>query len=413
MADLFSSIAIIGGGITGPALAIELLNVGIKSTVYEGRPRDYQIGGSMVLTPNALRVCARLGVYSKIRQIAFIHDGVDLVNINGDHLGTFVLGGEKDFGYPALRLHRSTVRKVILAEGESRGIEIKYNMRCISISESSNGSKANITFSGGEKVEADLVVGADGIHSLVRDYLSPEKSEPIFSGQMTIGGFVSRELITVNDPDAAKIILGPNGSFARMPAAGGNTDVFFFSTIEVSDRSLVEWRKLDSNKQELVGVLKNKFGAAGWSDIVSQFIRNAPLENYYSWPYRFVPMLERWSSKKERVVILGDSAHAIPPSAGQGAAMSLEDASTLAIIIERTKKGLNWSYLLSKWENHRKKRISKVIERTKLGSHLRKGTKNDIEQDEKERSVRQGSTEVNLFWLYGYDVESFSEVLDT
>jgi 2-polyprenyl-6-methoxyphenol hydroxylase-like FAD-dependent oxidoreductase len=108
------------------------------------------------------------------------------------------------------------------------------------------------------------------------------------------------------------------------------------------------------------------------------------------------------------VILAGDAAHSIPPSVGQGGSMSLEDAETLAITISSINGRPNPTSatsraLLSNWEEHRKGRIAKVIERTKMGSILRKATGSEAAQAEKEKNLEGEKTEDDLQWLYGYD----------
>jgi 2-polyprenyl-6-methoxyphenol hydroxylase-like FAD-dependent oxidoreductase len=279
----FKNVVIVGGGIGGLALAIELQDLGIKSTVFESRPKGYSVGGSMVLTPNALRVCDRLGIYSQLREEGFAHDGGEIVNTKGELIGNLVLGSEKLFGYPALRLYRTFLRETLLTKAESRGVKVKYDMRCVSVIESVAGGSVVLEFANGEEVEGDLVIGSDGIHSALRQYIDPQNSEPTFSGQLAVCGFAPRDMVTASDVEKVEMILGSKGSFARMPAAGKDNDILFFSTLEVPDRSQEEWRMLMDNKTELLGLLE-KFSSEEWPDIVRGLIRDAPKEKYYGFP---------------------------------------------------------------------------------------------------------------------------------
>jgi 2-polyprenyl-6-methoxyphenol hydroxylase-like FAD-dependent oxidoreductase len=126
--------------------------------------------------------------------------------------------------------------------------------------------------------------------------------------------------------------------------------------------------------------------------------------------------LEHFVSPLGRVVIAGDAAHAIPPSVGQGGSISLEDAETLAITISSINAHQDITpasrrELLSRWEKHRKSRIEKVIERTKMGSTMRKATGSEAAQAEKEKNLQEGKTEDDLQWLYGYDGGKFETLI--
>lgn len=125
--------------------------------------------------------------------------------------------------------------------------------------------------------------------------------------------------------------------------------------------------------------------------------------------------LEHFLSPLGRVIIAGDAAHTIPPSVGQGGSISLEDAETLAITISNMNTSQDITStsreLLSKWEKHRKARIEKVIERTKMGSTMRKATGSEAAQAEKEKNLKDGKTEDDLQWLYRYDGRDFEALL--
>ena len=128
--------------------------------------------------------------------------------------------------------------------------------------------------------------------------------------------------------------------------------------------------------------------------------------------------LKHFVSPLGRVIIAGDAAHAIPPSVGQGGSISLEDAETLAMTISSINARQNTTptscrELLAGWEEHRKSRIAKVIERTKMGSTMRKATGSEAAQAEKEKNLQLGRTEDDLQWLYGYDGGNFEMLLSS
>ncbi|RDW71053.1 hypothetical protein BP6252_07616 [Coleophoma cylindrospora] len=408
MESPISNVAIVGGGITGPALAIELLNAGIKSTIYEARPQNYDIGGSMVLTPNALLVTSRCGVYDELCETSWPHDTVQLMNLKGDALGSIVVGSVEKYGKSGLRMYRSTLRNTLLAEAARRGIEIVYDRKCASVKE--NPHSATVEFEDGTSIDADMVIGADGVWSRIHPYLNPD-SQPKFSGQMAVLAMAPRNLIA--DPEEAimfRLLIDKQGNFAHMPAnsQSGNQSVLFFSTFEVPDRDRDGWRKIESDTEGLKAMMQ-VFDQEGWPETARTLVTKTPAENFFSWPFHTVRLYDQWVSKTGRIAVLGDAAHAIPPSAGQGAGMSLEDASTLAITLGQiNQKGLDLASGLGRWEEHRKARIERVVERTQAKSNQRKNTKDDAEQAEKEKRMRAAKDDDDLFWLYGYDVEAMS-----
>jgi 2-polyprenyl-6-methoxyphenol hydroxylase-like FAD-dependent oxidoreductase len=151
--------------------------------------------------------------------------------------------------------------------------------------------------------------------------------------------------------------------------------------------------------------------------------------------FRYVVNYTRFSSPTGRVILLGDAAHAFPPSVGQGGAMALEDAETLALVLSAafstpsprispisfdanpSASKPDLKQLLSSWETHRKARIEKVVARTKAGSHVRRATKDVDAQAKKEEGMKKGEKvagggvggkdEEDLGWLYGYDARDW------
>lgn len=134
--------------------------------------------------------------------------------------------------------------------------------------------------------------------------------------------------------------------------------------------------------------------------------------------FRYVSPLPNYYSPSGRVVLIGDAAHAVPPSAGQSGAMALEDAETLAYTIarHRHKPGdTAWDGLLKRWQDHRRERIREVIELTKALSLVRRGLGDDTAaQAGKEQNIRQEGKqqEDRMNWLYGYDLKQFVALLE-
>lgn len=212
------------------------------------------------------------------------------------------------------------------------------------------------------------------------------------------------------------MLFGANGSFAIMPASFGGKEVGYFATIEAEDRGREGWAKLEGNKDELKKMLDDRFldPKASWPPSVKELCQKTPPSALTSWPFFSVPHLDTWSSSKRRVVVIGDSAHAIPPTGGQGAAMAFEDAETLAYVLSRVfAPGFQTEALptiFEKWQKHRFARITKVMDFTSKNGSLRKSSPHFYEQAAKEWIVwaifKFKGEEGGAEWMYSYNAES-------
>lgn len=146
----------------------------------------------------------------------------------------------------------------------------------------------SISFSDGEKVTVHYVVGADGIHSHVRNHLAPNAEAPHFSGLMGVMGHVmAHELENIKHGFGLPAMLfGDSGSFAIMPSSFSGDEIGYFATIEANDRSREEWEALNENKQQLKKMLEDIFVGEQrkWPEFVQALSKKTPLESLTCWP---------------------------------------------------------------------------------------------------------------------------------
>ena len=331
-------------------------------------------------------------------------------------LGRLLNGSQNKYNFKAVRIHRLIVRNELLKEVGRQMIPIHFDKKCIGIVEETAHS-ATVGFQDGERVQADFVIGADGLHSRIRPHIA-ENTEPKFSGLMGVMGTVMGDRLQDIDHNLELpcMLFGQSGSFAIMPASFSGNEVGYFATIESTDRGREGWHALETDKDELDSMLKQRFLApdSKWPKMVTALCERTPPETLTSWPFFTVPHLDTFSSPAKRVILIGDSAHAIPPTGGQGAAMALEDAETLAYVLsliyapdfERSQL----SDLLDRWQHHRITRIKKVIDFTDKNGALRKSSPHFYEQAAKEWLIwlafKWMGDEAGAQWMYQYDAES-------
>ncbi|KAJ9614301.1 hypothetical protein H2200_002437 [Cladophialophora chaetospira] len=368
-------IIVLGGGLAGLTLALFLRKQNVPCIVYEVRDEDFRKGGDIALSPNALRVLDHVGIYGKVRTQGWNYDTVRMINVAGKHLGTHNWGGLRNFHYHCLRINRDIVRRALLTEARVQGITIYLNKKCVSIEES--GDEVTATFEDGEIVSSEFLIGADGIHSLTRQYLYPGSSAR-YSGLLVALGHTQRARVGtgLDGLHLPTMFFGKNGTFSILPNDYAGTEIGYFITTDVPDRGQENWTLLEKDKAAISQIFEEIVEEKGWPDFVRDLISTTRLEDFRTWPFAKVPDIEHWVSRSGRVILIGDAAHAIPPSGGQGAASAFEDAESLAYVLGElslpncTQPSLREK--LQRWETHRQDRIRQILEYTIRAGNIRK-----------------------------------------
>ncbi|KIW67550.1 hypothetical protein PV04_06794 [Phialophora macrospora] len=407
-------VIIIGSGLAGPALALALhKDNNISCKLFDLRDEGAFDGGFVALAPNALRALDRIGIYDRVATQGWNYEQFQFLSSrNLGRIGTILNGSQKRYGYKALRVSRGIVRQTLVEAVRERGIPLHYNARCVAIRETERGSVV-ATFADGRTEEADFLIGADGIHSRVRAHLDPN-AVPTFSGQLGVGGSLPRSRLQGLDKDVYMpcLILGKLNSFMFMPSNYTGDRVGCFATVEGEDRSREEWTKLQNDKAALYSTLQSHHENEKWPEIVHAASKGVDRETLSLWPYYKVPKLSSWSSESGRIIVVGDAAHAMPPTGGQGAAMAFEDALTLADTLSALKRKENDAEsaprdALKQWQSMRQERIQKILAFTSKGGDMRKHSVSTVQQLVKEWLMwvyfLWVGEEGGLSWIYKYD----------
>ncbi len=405
------SVAIIGAGLGGLTLALALQKEGIQTTIYEMREpgaEGFDIGGAIMLSPNALRVLDTLDIYKHLSTKGYNFETLTFMTDKDFHeTGSYCFGNEQQYGYKALRIYRKDLVNELQRAVQDRRIPIKYGMKFGSVvSETSD----NVTFSftDGTTASADILVGVDGIHSKVRKHLYPDMI-PKYAGSMGVTFAVPTAKLRLpaskpNFPFPCSL-SGKLGAFVIAPQGHDGAEMFVGRqfTYPMQDRS--GWDVLLKNKQELIDMHQKDMDQ--WSDLVNsaQEMASTPdARTFNIWPFHIVPRMDSWASPAGRVIIIGDAAHAIPPTAGQGANQAAEDALSLAYLLKHVSQNVELTQGLTKWVNYRHERIAKVMQ---LNDQV-----NVTRMTEEERKAAGRSDKVPVFeleWLYNNDVRKDME----
>lgn len=392
MAD---EVSIIGAGISGLTLALSLHTQGIPCTVYESRPEPQNIGGAVMLSPNSLRLFDNMGIYNDLKRHGYSFDTLYFRDLVGSLKETYPFGSVDRYGYSGLRVYRYQLIDILLEQINNNNIPVRFNHK---FSHVASESEDTVTWqlTNGTTKTSSLLIGADGIHSRVRRYMYPDLT-PKFTGMAGITAAVATVNLKLPSPDyklPVTIMSPTHGAFVIAPQKQDGSEVLIGKQKRMSELSRQGWDNFYADKDASIAFLRE--GAEVFGDIAVTATSDIPRENINIWPFYVIPKLDSWCSKNRRVLLVGDAAHALPPSSGQGISQAVEDVVMLALLLGKGQgenKDLRW------WQEYRQARLEQLlllnarVDRRRLPKTL--GSGEDEEVDE------HG---FDLDWLYGVDV---------
>jgi 2-polyprenyl-6-methoxyphenol hydroxylase-like FAD-dependent oxidoreductase len=318
-------IAVIGAGIGGLAAACALRERGFEVEVYERAGELGEVGAGLQLGPNAVKVLRALGIEERL--LALACEPTNIVSVAADDARLRFREPLKAviaarFGAPYLTAHRADLHALLQAKVPAARIHL--GAQCTGAA--SIGGAAVATFADGGEIEADIVVGADGINSAVRESLFGVQAAR-YTQQMAWRCIVPIHCVPTRIGPGKSVAvgrdeyvgwIGPDGHVICYPIRGGELYNIFAG--HVSEQWVEESWVVPSGLDELLA------GFRGWNDALLDML--AHVEHCYKWGIRDRDPLARWVSG--RVTLLGDAAHPMMPTLAQGAAITLEDAYALA-----------------------------------------------------------------------------------
>jgi salicylate hydroxylase len=381
-------IAIVGGGIGGLAAAAFLHRAGLQAIVYEQAGALREVGAGLVLAPNAVRLLRRLGVLGQLDGRAVPLDvGWEFRRWqDGRILSAEDLAGscERLYGERTYTAHRADLHSAIAAAVPSG--TIRLGMACTGVSV--RGDVAVLAFADGTRAEADVVIGADGVHSIVRGAVT-EPSPATYSGICAFRALVPADRAPAFSRRPAQTLwLGPGHHLVHYPISGG-TAINLVAFAPAGDFTIESWSATATVAEFLAEF-------TGWDMRLHDLIRQAGTPG--RWALLDRAPLDRWS--RGPVTLLGDAAHPMFPFFAQGAAQSIEDAAVLAACLaadtqEPAKALRNYQSL----RIARTTRLQEISHARADINHLPDG----LEQAARDRSLASADPLVASGWIYGYD----------
>jgi len=350
-------VAIIGGGIGGLTAANTLSRAGIEVAVYEAAAELREIGAGVALHANAMRVLRAIGVEDAVRKVA----GRSQWQITRNwKTGRVISKSSRQqqaaaFGLLGATVHRADLLDV-LADALPAGI-VTLGKRCTDVLP--DGDIAVARFADGGEIEADIIVGADGIHSPVRASLFGPDA-PRFTGKICYRSVIPTEAVRGIRPDTDLAQwFGPHGTIVLYPLRGEEliNVVCHYDDDSYRHESWVT----ECSRDEVL----ERY--AGWHESLLRLFAGG--DTWYKWALYDRDPIPRWT--RGRVTLLGDAAHPMLPYLGQGACQALEDGAVLATAL--AAEAADPPTGLARYERTRRPRASQVVLTSRergLSNHL-------------------------------------------
>lgn len=344
-------IAIIGGGIGGLTAAAALIARGFEADVYERAPALSETGAGIQIGPNGVRVLYALGLKPQLDTFAcstpkFVSMAFDTARYRLEE--PLSQTSVARYGVPYLTMHRADLYDALTQSVPPSNIHPEH--ACTGVEQ--HAGIATARFSNGRTIEADIIIGSDGVRSIIREQLFG-KDTPRYTGQTCFRAMVSMDAVPERvGPDGVNMHvdntgwIGPKGHVICYPIRAGKVLNIFAGF--VNDAWTEESWTVPTSQDEMQQVFE------GWSPILLDML--AQSEAGYKWGLHDRDPMPAWT--KGHVTLLGDAAHPMMPTLAQGGCMAIEDGWSIARCIAENTGDI--AQALAAYENERRPRTSRV-----------------------------------------------------
>lgn len=408
-------IIVVGAGLGGVGAAIALLLAGHKVTILEAADEIAEVGAGIQILPNSSRVLQSWGMREQLKEYATRPSRVNMLGWKGNVISHMDMH-ESASAYPGTfywDFHRANLHRCLLDRAVELGAEIKVRARVVDVKIASHdAATATVVLQDGAEYVTDLVVGADGINSQLRELLLGHADPPTPTGDLAYRLLLSTADM-LKDAELAPFVtdpqvnywLGPDAHAVNYVLRGGK--LFNMVLLVPDDMPAGGANTLKGDVAEMRALYKD------WDPRIPKLL--ALCQSVYKWRLQIRPGLDAWSHPSGTFTLLGDAVHATLPYLASGAGMCLEDAAVLGDLFSRAANPRTPEVkrqLLDIYERCRKERTEMVVERGNLQQylyHLHDGPE-QVERDRKMAAKEAGEA---LVWrdsalapqLLGYQAE--------
>jgi 2-polyprenyl-6-methoxyphenol hydroxylase-like FAD-dependent oxidoreductase len=385
---------IIGAGIAGPTTAIFLKQAGIDAEVFEAWPYSTGIGGGLQIAPNGMHVLSDIGLADELIRRGSIAESFDFYSQSGARLGSVNRNMQERFGQPAVNMCRATLNETLVNKAWCENVALYFEKRLVGIEDRADRPVV-AHFADGTTAEGDFVIGADGVHSVLRTHVVPDGPRPFDTGLIGFGGFVPRSVLA-DTPIGQRVetTFGQSGFFGYgFCSSNPNDGAMWWSTQPSHGIEAAAFRAMS---QEQIKRHLQDFHA-GWHDPIPQILDAA--ENIVVTDTLDVATLPTWS--RGRALLIGDAAHATSPHAGQGASLALEDAMRLSRLMQ---DGQELALTFQTFEIERRARAEKIVALARRnGNSKREFSPTGAWIRDRMLKLLLPVTARGMNWMYAYD----------
>lgn len=338
-----------GGGIAGAATALALQKAGIEPVIVEARsgPADDE-GAFLTLGSNGIEALRQLDADGPALAAGFPTPAMTLRSSTGKRLGDVPASTARPGAATSRTLMRWELAELLRAEAERRGLTVMPGRRLVGAEQRDGQVIARLA--GGEELAADLLIGADGVHSAARTAIDPDAPRPAYGGLLNTGGRAVGASAAAR-PGHYEMLFGRRAFFGHVSAPDG--EVWWFANVpwpsEPAREELLELQREDL-RPRLLGLFAGDEGPA--TELIEASGEPMPLS-----PIHSLPHLPHWH--RGRMLVVGDAAHAPSPSSGQGASLAIEDAVVLANCLRELPDDVEAAF--ARFEQLRRPRVEKII----------------------------------------------------
>ena len=364
------SIAVVGAGMGGLAVAATLRRFGMDVRIYEQAPRFARIGAGIQMMPNSMKVLRQIGIEQRLRRVSFApHSHLNRIWDTGEVTRELPMP-ESLYGAPYLCMHRADLHDALLSAVPAEIVHL--DKKLVGLDQA--GARVALTFADGSRASADAVVGADGVHSAVRDIIIGPDA-PLHKGRIAYRAVFPTALMDGGDigPSRTKW-WGTDRHIVMYYTNKARSEIYFVTSVAEP----AEWLTRESwSAKGDVKELRKAY--AGFHADVRAVLAACP--DCHKWAILEREPLQHWS--EGRVVLLGDACHPMTPYMAQGAATAIEDAAVLARCLDEAD-GEDIEGAFQRYEAHRKPRTSLIQAISSANTWMKDGNSDTA-------------------WLYGYD----------
>jgi salicylate hydroxylase len=375
-------VAIVGGGIGGVAAAVALIRRGIAVQLYEQAPALVEVGAGVAIQPNGVRMLRRLGLGEGVPRLGARWVDPQFRRPDGAFAASMwapeLAGGIEFYGF-----HRADLLSLFVDRLPAGVVHTGH--RCVGVEQSDD--EAVVTFANGVRASADVVVGADGIHSTLQQFVVAA-SPPIFSGSVASRGLIAAASVSW-PAGAMRNWLGAGQHFLVFPVRGGEL-LNYVGFVTTDERTKESW-SAPGDPADLARAF------AGWDPLVGAII--AQITTTFRWGLYDREPLARWT--RGRLTLLGDAAHPMLPHAGQGANQAIEDAVALAAVLARADRA-SAPQALQIYENLRRAHTAGVQSKSRSNGARYEAATGDLAA----RDAALAAQYQERAWIWNHDAEA-------